>query len=187
MHRCLVLVACLVAGAASFGAAPAIVVQRLPRKPPSRRLAVPRVCATAEEELDERLPPVGQQLQLFWRLSKPFFEQCEGAKLALALLIGLTLLNSGVAVLFSYVSRDLLNTLAARDLEAFTELIGRFALALALATPVSVWTGDPNPTLTLTLSLSLTLLLNLTVTLTLTLQVLFKFQRGRVSLLWREI
>ena len=154
MPRCLVLVACLVAGAASFGAAPAIVVQRLPRKPPSRRLAVPRVCATAaEEQLDERLPPVGQQLQLFWRLSKPFFEQCEGAKLALALLIGLTLLNSGVAVLFSYVSRDLLNTLAARDLEAFTELIGRFALALALATPVSV---------------------------------LFKFQRGRVSLLWRE-
>ena len=56
-------------------------------------------------------------------------------------------------MLFSYVSRDLLNTLAARDLEAFTELIGRFALALALATPVSV---------------------------------LFKFQRGRVSLLWRE-
>ena len=104
MPRCLVLVACLVAGAASFGAAPAIVVQRLPRKPPSRRLAVPRVCATAEEELDERLPPVGQQLQLFWRLSKPFFEQCEGAKLALALLIGLTLLNSGVAVLFSYAS-----------------------------------------------------------------------------------
>ena len=105
MPRCLVLVACLVAGAASFGAAPAIVVQRLPRKPPSRTAAVPRVCATAaEEQLDERLPPVGQQLQLFWRLSKPFFEQCEGAKLALALLIGLTLLNSGVAVLFSYAS-----------------------------------------------------------------------------------
>ena len=105
MPRCLVLVACLVAGAASFAAAPAIVVQRLPRKPPSRKPAVPRVCATAaEEQLDERLPPVGQQLQLFWRLSKPFFEQCEGAKLALALLVGLTLLNSGVAVLFSYAS-----------------------------------------------------------------------------------
>ena len=102
MHRCLVLVACLVAGAASFGAAPPIVVQRLPRKPPSRTPAVPRVRATAAE--DERLPPAGQQLQLFWRLSKPFFEQCEGAKLALALLIGLTLLNSGVAVLFSYAS-----------------------------------------------------------------------------------
>ena len=107
MPRCLVLIACLVAGAASFAAGPTIVVQRLRRTPATRTPAVPpclRATAEEEEELGERLPPVGQQIQLFWRLSKPFFEQCEGAKLALALLIGLTFLNSGVAVLFSYVS-----------------------------------------------------------------------------------
>ena len=106
MPRCLVLVACLVASTASFAAGPAFEVQRLRRTQATRTPAVPPCLrATAEEEeLGERLPPVGQQIQLFWRLSKPFFEQCEGAKLALALLIGLTFLNSGVAVLFSYVS-----------------------------------------------------------------------------------
>ena len=106
MPRRLVLVACLVAGAASFTPGPAFEVQRLRRTQASRTPVVPPcLCATAEEEeLGERLPPVGQQIQLFWRLSKPFFEQCEGAKLALALLIGLTFLNSGVSVLFSYVS-----------------------------------------------------------------------------------
>eukprot|EP00966_Prymnesium_polylepis_P080117 1856642-Prymnesium_polylepis.2 len=108
--------------------------------------------ATDEEPLDE-LPPLERQLQLFQRLSQPFFEECAGAKLALSLLIALTLMNSGISVLFSFVSRDLMNTLAARDLEEFTQLTVRFALALAAATPVAV---------------------------------LYKFQRGRVSLLWRE-
>ena len=98
-------------------------------------------------------PPWPEQLQLFWRLATPYFRQEEGAKIGFILLLALTLLNSGVSVLFSYTSRDFWTALSSRDADQFYMLTLRFAGALALATPVSV---------------------------------LYKYQRGRVAVSWRE-
>lgn len=98
-------------------------------------------------------PPVAEQLRLFWRLATPYFMYAEGAKLGAALLIALTLANSGISVLFSYTSRDFWTALSSKDAEHFYELTARFAGALALATPVSV---------------------------------LYKYQRNRLTLSWRE-
>ena len=94
-----------------------------------------------------------EQLRLFWRLAKPYFTEAEGAKTGFALLLALTLLNSGVSVLFSYTSRDFYTALSSKDQSQFYVLTGRFALALAAATPVSV---------------------------------LYRFQRQRLAIAWRE-
>jgi putative ATP-binding cassette transporter len=98
-------------------------------------------------------PTLQEQLDLFWRLAVPYFERAEGAKEQFALLILLTLVNSGVSVLFSFVSRDFYSTLGAKDLELFQQVTVRFAAAAAAAVP---------------------------------LVVLYKFQRARLALKWRE-
>ena len=54
-------------------------------------------------------------------------------------MIGLTLLNSGISVAFSYISRDYYNALNIRDEALFYEKIELFFVALVLAVPVSVY------------------------------------------------
>lgn len=99
------------------------------------------------------MPDLKEQLSIFWRLAVPYFENAEGAKLQFALLLALTVCNSGVSVVFSYVSRDFWTALSAKNVDQFYELTLRFAAALATATPLTV---------------------------------LYKFQRQRLALMWRE-
>jgi hypothetical protein len=49
---------------------------------------------------------VQEQLALFVAMSKPYFVETQEAKWLLAGVVLLTLLNSGVSVAFSYLSRD---------------------------------------------------------------------------------
>ena len=120
--------------------------------PPAAAAQAPESDSGMQSPPPPKVAPM-EQLRLFWRLAKPYFTEAEGAKTGFALLLALTLLNSGVSVLFSYTSRDFYTALSSKDQSQFYVLTGRFALALAAATPVSV---------------------------------LYRFQRQRLAIAWRE-
>ena len=79
-----------------------------------------------------------ERLDLFWRLAKPYFNEADGAKLNLGLLLVLVLIDAGISVVFSYVSRDFYSALSAKDQALFLEKTANFGVGLALATPISV-------------------------------------------------
>jgi ABC-type uncharacterized transport system fused permease/ATPase subunit len=90
-----------------------------------------------EEQTDLRLN-LGQ-LKPFLDIAVPFFKEDETAKRSLIGVVALTLLNSGISVAFSYISRDFYNALNARDEPLFYEKIELFFAALVIAIPVSVY------------------------------------------------
>lgn len=79
------------------------------------------------------------QLQPFLKIAVPYFQKDETARNSLIAVSALTLLNSGISVAFSYISRDFYNALNARDQPLFYEKIELFFAALVLAVPVSVY------------------------------------------------
>ena len=60
------------------------------------------------------------------------------AKWLLAAVVVLTLMNSGVSVAFSYLSRDFWSALNAKDAEHFQEVLVKFFGALCAGVPVVV-------------------------------------------------
>lgn len=79
------------------------------------------------------------QLKPFLRIAIPFFKEDEVARSSIIGVTALTLLNSGISVAFSYVSRDFYNALNSRDESLFYEKIMLFFIYLILAVPVSVY------------------------------------------------
>lgn len=79
------------------------------------------------------------QLRPFLNIAIPFFQNDEKARRSLLEVSGLTLLNSGVSVAFSYISRDFYNALNIRNEALFYEKIEYFFLALLIAVPISVY------------------------------------------------
>ena len=79
------------------------------------------------------------QLLPFLQIAKPFFQEDKVARNSLIGVAALTLLNSGISVAFSYISRDFYTALNARDEAAFYEKIELFFVALLVAVPVSVY------------------------------------------------
>lgn len=76
----------------------------------------------------------------YWYLRVvPFFKQDKVARESLIGVGALTLLNSGISVAFSYISRDFYNALNARDESLFYEKIELFFAALLIAVPVAVY------------------------------------------------
>lgn len=90
-------------------------------------------------------PPVAtpqlsfSQLVPFLKIAKPFFQEDKVARDSLIGVVALTLLNSGVSVAFSYISRDFYSALNARDEAVFYEKIELFFVALVIAVPISVY------------------------------------------------
>ena len=78
------------------------------------------------------------QLKPFLDIAVPFFREDETARKNLLGVGALTLLNSGISVAFSYISRDFYNALNGRDESLFYEKIELFFGALLIAVPVSV-------------------------------------------------
>jgi putative ATP-binding cassette transporter len=78
------------------------------------------------------------QLQPFLKIAVPFFQNDEKARNGLIAVLAVTLLNSGVSVVFSYVSRDFYNALNSRDQGMFYEKIELYFAALLVAVPVTV-------------------------------------------------
>lgn len=79
------------------------------------------------------------QLKPFLNIAVPFFKEDQKARISLIGVGAMTLLNTGVSVAFSYISRDFYNALNARDEPLFYEKIELFFLALLVAVPVSVY------------------------------------------------
>lgn len=79
------------------------------------------------------------QLLPFLQIAKPFFQEDKVARNSLVGVAALTLLNSGISVAFSYISRDFYTALNARDEAQFYEKIELFFVALVVAVPVSVY------------------------------------------------
>lgn len=78
------------------------------------------------------------QLKPFFEIAIPFFKENNNARNSLISIGALTLLNSGVSVAFSYISRDFYNALNLRDEALFYEKIELFFAALIVAIPVTV-------------------------------------------------
>lgn len=106
-------------------------------RPPRARAAMEDRSAEARgQRLD--LGAVRQQFGLFLRMAKPYFRDERDAQRQLGTVLALTLLNSGVSVLFSFVGRDFWTALSAKDTAQFYDLMIKFAGALAIGTPIAV-------------------------------------------------
>lgn len=91
------------------------------------------------DDLSKNLTLGLSQLKPFLNIAIPFFKEDAKARNSLLGVGGMTLLNTGVSVAFSYISRDFYNALNARDEPMFYEKIELFFLALLVAVPVSVY------------------------------------------------
>jgi len=117
----------------------------LPSTPSSSSPSLPSTPSSSSPPSTPSPPPPPDlrlgfdQLQPFLKIAVPFFQTNSKAQGQLATVLALTLLNSGVSVAFSYVSRDFYNALNARDEAMFYEKIGLFFVALLVAVPVSVY------------------------------------------------
>ena len=78
------------------------------------------------------------QLKPFLRIAYPYFRDSAWPKCQLICLVILTLLDSGVMVLFSYVKRDLYNSFSDNDESQYYREIAYFFGVLVIAVPLSV-------------------------------------------------
>lgn len=104
---------------------------------PRARFGLPVCTETNAQSSDTPSDTPLQRLRLFGRLAAPYFKRAEGAKLDSILMLALVLVKSGIAVIFSYVSRDFFSALSARDQALFLEKAAYYAVALAVATPLT--------------------------------------------------
>lgn len=89
--------------------------------------------------VDKKRRNVFRLLSLFGRLALPYWQAVPSARRDLVALIALALLQSGVSVLFSYLSRDFWTALNTKDVELFYHQAQMFCVALVIATPVVVY------------------------------------------------
>jgi ABC-type uncharacterized transport system fused permease/ATPase subunit len=82
---------------------------------------------------------ISKQAKLFWEMASPYYKESNAGRWLFAGMIGCTVLNSGVSVAFSYVSKDFWNALSAKDVEQFYTMLTKFAAALLVGAPVSVF------------------------------------------------
>jgi len=82
---------------------------------------------------------VSRQLSTFRSLAYPYFEESKGGRWLLGGLLALTLLNSGVSVAFSYLSKDFWNALSAKDPGDFYFVLQKYVAALAVGAPVATF------------------------------------------------
>jgi ABC-type uncharacterized transport system fused permease/ATPase subunit len=82
---------------------------------------------------------ISKQAKLFWEMASPYYRESSAGRWLFVGMIGCTLLNSGVSVAFSYVSKDFWNALSAKDVEQFYTMLTKFAAALLVGAPVSVF------------------------------------------------
>lgn len=79
---------------------------------------------------------VGRQFGLFKDMAVPYYEESTAGRWLLAGLLALTLLNSGVSVMFSYLGKDFWNALSAKDVPIFYEVLQKYLGALIVGAPI---------------------------------------------------
>lgn len=82
--------------------------------------------------------PLKEQFREFRTLAAPYFVESRDGRCTFYVLVVLTLMNSGVRVVFSYLVRDFYNALEQKDQDKFYEVIIQFLVALMVMTPISV-------------------------------------------------
>jgi ABC-type uncharacterized transport system fused permease/ATPase subunit len=95
------------------------------------------------EEKDEEKEPremqnVVQQLKAFREMALPYYEESNAGRWLFAGMVGMTLLNSGVSVAFSYIGKDFWSALGSKDADQFYAMLVKFGGALVVGAPVSV-------------------------------------------------
>jgi len=94
--------------------------------------------ATSAESAKANISLSLSQIKPFLNIAVPFFKEDAVARKSLIGVVALTLLNSGISVAFSYISRDFYNALNDRNEVEFYQKIGLFFGFLLLAVPVTV-------------------------------------------------
>eukprot|EP00535_Pseudo-nitzschia_heimii_P004022 CAMPEP_0197180790 /NCGR_PEP_ID=MMETSP1423-20130617/5277_1 /TAXON_ID=476441 /ORGANISM="Pseudo-nitzschia heimii, Strain UNC1101" /LENGTH=770 /DNA_ID=CAMNT_0042630915 /DNA_START=176 /DNA_END=2488 /DNA_ORIENTATION=- len=79
---------------------------------------------------------IGKQSKLFWNMAYPYFEESKDGRWLFAGMIGLTLLNSGVSVGFSYIGKDFWNALSSKNTVEFYNVLGKYLGALLVGAPI---------------------------------------------------
>ncbi|EEC45062.1 predicted protein [Phaeodactylum tricornutum CCAP 1055/1] len=69
----------------------------------------------------------------------PYYKESKTGRILLTGLLGLTLANSGVSVLFSYLGKDFWNALSAKDTADFYNVLQKYLGALLLGAPVATF------------------------------------------------
>jgi len=90
---------------------------------------------TKEETQFER---IFTQLRLFNDTAFPYYKESKAGRWLFLGMIGMTLLNSGVSVAFSYIGKDFWNALSSKDPTQFYDMLWKYAAALLVGSPVSV-------------------------------------------------
>ncbi|KAI0562078.1 ABC transporter type 1 [Gracilaria domingensis] len=109
------------------------------RNPPPASNGVDKSETTNETETERKRREVGRLLSLFSRLALPYWRAEKQARRDLAGVVALTFLQSGVSVLFSYVSRDFWTALNTKDIELFYHQAEIFFITMVAFTPVVVY------------------------------------------------
>jgi vitamin B12/bleomycin/antimicrobial peptide transport system ATP-binding/permease protein len=94
--------------------------------------------AASGARLDAQRQDLWRLLHLFWTLTKPYWQYAPRAKLDLAWVVFLGLLQSAISVLFSYVSRDFWTALQKKDIAMFWRQILLYSGLLLIALPIIV-------------------------------------------------
>jgi ABC-type uncharacterized transport system fused permease/ATPase subunit len=76
------------------------------------------------------------QLALFRQMALPYYRESSASRWLLAGLLVLTLANSGVSVLFSYLGKDFWNALSAKNVDEFYAVLSKYVGALAVGAPL---------------------------------------------------
>jgi putative ATP-binding cassette transporter len=78
----------------------------------------------------------GKQFKLFLEMAGPYYKESVEARYLLAGVLTLTLMNSGISVLFSYLGKDFWNALSTKDVDGFAQILQKYVGALLVGAPV---------------------------------------------------
>ena len=81
---------------------------------------------------------LGALFSNFKEMALPYYQESKSGRWLFAGIVGITLLNSGVSVAFSYVGKDFWNALSSKDAANFYPMLAKYAAALVVGMPVSV-------------------------------------------------
>jgi len=84
------------------------------------------------------LAKASKLLTQFWSMSIPYYIESQPGRQLFYIMIALTLINSGVSVTFSYISKDFWNALSNKNTDEFYTMLVKFGSALIVGAPVSV-------------------------------------------------
>ncbi|KAL3805784.1 hypothetical protein HJC23_007745 [Cyclotella cryptica] len=92
------------------------------------------------EDTDEKLTlkKASALLSTFWSMAYPYYKESQPGRRLFYGMILLTLMNSGVSVAFSYISKDFWNALSSKDVNEFYSMMVKFGSALVVGAPVAV-------------------------------------------------